>query len=161
MQGCTSYHGFGPSEPPEAIAEINARGETEEAGLVLASGYTYSATALHVRPDSTFWYTGDGILRIDKSTPEISRITFTDRRGGARNGLAIGAMVGGAAGLLVGYVYSQSGNNGPGGSDGPQADEVFAGAAAGAIILGASGLIFGWIHGNRDIYYYWDEKEKK
>lgn len=150
FQGCTSYHTIEIGESGELVAEVNQKGETRTAAVRMNDGYKYSATNLNFQADSSFWYAGEGILQVSYPSPDINKITFTDRKKSARTGLVIGSVLGAVVGSLFAYAMESSGS--PYDDDGADVGDVALGAVAGAAVLGLISCGIGWALGHRDVY---------
>lgn len=84
VQGCTNYYAYDMGAAPELATEINRKAETSIPAIRMHDGYKYSATELVMQPDSSTWYTGDGILPVHYPTSDIYTITFTYRKSAAK-----------------------------------------------------------------------------
>ncbi len=155
-QGCTSYHNYEPGNAGEIIEEVNTKGAERKSRIATNDGYLYSATKLHIRPDSSFWYAGEDLQPISRQTPEINEVILIDRSKGAGEGFLLAAI---PIIIFTGIVAINASLN-PTMCDGsefcidPEPDAI-AMAGLGTAVVG--GLLFasaGYLIGHQDVYRF-------
>ncbi len=152
IQGCTSYHKQDVRIGAE-LEELNQKGAADNSRIYMNDGYKYSAAKLNVQPDSTFWYAGEGVLHVQRPTPDIEKVIFVNRPRGALDAFLYGAI----PGFVYVGLFALFMSSGMGGQDDFEALGIGLGYAIGAgIVTGLLAVPIGWIIGHRDVYELYD-----
>ena len=151
-QGCTSYHKQDVGIEEE-LEEFNQKAASENSRIYLHDGYRYSAAKLNVKPDSSFWYAGEGVLPVQRPTPDINKVIFIDRRRGALDAFLFGAI----PGFVFAGLFAFTMSHGMGGREFESALGLgLAYALGGGLFTGFIAAPIGLIIGHRDVYDLYD-----
>lgn len=156
-QGCTSFHAYEAGNEAEFIEKVNENGAEKKARISFSDGYTSSATKLHIRPDSSFWYEGRDLQPVNRLTPEINEVRITDRPKGAGEGFLLGAV---PIFVFAGILAIAESMDDRECADGTEIclefnPEALIGLGTGAAL--ATGLVFaslGYLIGHEDVYSF-------
>ncbi len=152
FQGCTSYHKQDVRIEGE-LEKINHKGATENSRVYLHDGYRYSAAKLYIKPDSSFWYAGEGVLLVQRPTPDINKVIFVNRPRGALDAFLFGAI----PGFIYAGLFAFTMSNGMGGQDFGSALGIgLAYGLGGGLFTGLLAAPIGWIIGQRNVYELYD-----
>ncbi len=152
-QGCSKYHAVDMEAASGLVEEINEKGETRRSKIYTLDGQKYSASNLHVGPDSSFWYTAGDTIPMGRPTAEIEKIVYIDRSMGAGDGFFLGAIPLFAVAVMYDISYSTQ----TAGCSGGHMFCIAPGAisAAGLVTAIVAGLVtasVGWLVGHEDVY---------
>ena len=157
-QGCTGYHSAGPGNQGEFLEEINSAASAGNPDVFTRDGHRYPASGLLVRPDSSFWHSGEDRLLHRVPNADIDRIVIIDRKKGAGDAFLAGFI---PVALFAGVAAIAS-SGGSGCGDGTElcldpdpGALIFLGLSAAAV----SGLVavpVGYLVGHEDVYLFPD-----
>lgn len=102
--GCAHTHKINLSSQPSTFNKINANLKSKKAKITLANGQTFVGKGTQIAFDSTFWFDPGTNNKYTVSSLEVEKIVTKKRGRGALDGLKYGALIGGAAGLMIGVL---------------------------------------------------------
>lgn len=106
--GCTHTRVL-TADSPDALAEINQRGERSTASVTLITGETVSARSLHFAPDLVTWIDPQTGATTSSHTSDVGSVRFMSRGRGALEGLGVGFLTGAVVGGLVFFLAESGG----------------------------------------------------